>query len=203
MMDEYDHASFYDKMLFPFLYPIRRQILKIVKQKNYKSILDVCCGTGNQLKILKKQGIYGEGIDLSKNMLSVALKGKSAVKCKLEDAANTSYDDKSFDLVMTTFALHEKDPHIAKTIFQEMIRLTKDAGDIIIVDFNILPTVPKIVAKSIDLIESQAGEMHYANFCKYKDLGGLDYIISENTFSKIAKETIFWGGVSIVILTLP
>jgi ubiquinone/menaquinone biosynthesis C-methylase UbiE len=200
-MDDYNKAKLYDKILFPFLYPIRRRILKLIKTKGYKKILDVCCGTGNQLKILKKHGIVGEGIDLSENMLSVALKGKNSVNCKLEDATGISYPDENFDLVMTTFALHEKEPEIAKKIFREMIRLIKNDGEIIIVDFNISPEVTKFSAAIINYIESRAGDEHYANFCKYKELGGLDYLLQGYNFKKIKRETIFSTGVSIVILT--
>jgi len=200
-MDDYSGANLYDKVLFPFVYPLRRKILKIVKTKKYKSILDVCCGTGNQLKILQKKGFNGVGVDLSEDMLSVALNGKNSVNCKLEDAANISYPDKSFDMVMTTFALHEKEPAVAKKIFDEMLRLVKDGGDIIISDFNVSPDVFKVASKIIDFIESKAGEEHYANFCKYRELGGLNYLLKEYNFKNITKHLLWFSGVLVVVIT--
>lgn len=55
-------------MLSPFIRPIRQKIIAIIKQHRYGAILDVCCGTGEQLKMLKIHGLEGKGIDLSEAM---------------------------------------------------------------------------------------------------------------------------------------
>ena len=63
MENEYKSAKYYDKFLHLFVWRIRKKILEIVIRNKYKTILDVCCGTGNQLKLLKKHGIVGIGVD--------------------------------------------------------------------------------------------------------------------------------------------
>ena len=137
MQDEYKSAKYYDKFLHLFVRRIRKRVLQIVKKNRYEKILDVCCGTGNQLKILKKHGIDGTGIDLSKAMLEIAESGKIKANCFEQDAENINFSNESFDMTMTTFALHEKSNSSAKLILNEMIRLTSKNGHLIIVDFSI------------------------------------------------------------------
>ena len=108
-MKEYQYtAKIYDPLLSVFMRPIRRKIIALVKQHKYVSVLDVCCGTGEQLKMLKQHGLEGKGIDLSEAMLAVAQQGEHKADCRLEDATQIGYGDASFGLVTTTFSLHEK-----------------------------------------------------------------------------------------------
>jgi demethylmenaquinone methyltransferase/2-methoxy-6-polyprenyl-1,4-benzoquinol methylase len=80
-MEEYQQsAKYYDAVLSPFIRTIRRRVLQLIKKYRYRSILDVCCGTGDQLKLLKQHGFEAEGIDLSDAMLEVA--GRGTVKPK-------------------------------------------------------------------------------------------------------------------------
>ena len=62
MEKEYNNAKLYDAFLYLFVQGIRHKVLEIVKRNEYVSILDVCCGTGNQLKLFKKHGINGSSI---------------------------------------------------------------------------------------------------------------------------------------------
>jgi len=78
-------------------------VIALVKQYRYRSILDVCCGTGDQLKLLKEHGFDSEGIDLSEAMLSVAGQGRHNINCIRQDATQMHYEDARFDLVMTVF----------------------------------------------------------------------------------------------------
>jgi demethylmenaquinone methyltransferase/2-methoxy-6-polyprenyl-1,4-benzoquinol methylase len=114
-MEEYQYsAKFYDRLLYPFIQSIRIRVIKVVKKYQYKTILDVCCGTGDQLKLLKEHGFDGEGVDISDAMLDIAQNGKVKANCKHQDAAKMHYKDAKFALVMTAFALHEKDHDTAR-----------------------------------------------------------------------------------------
>ena len=96
-MEEYRYARLYDPLLFPFIRPVRNKVIALVKRYRYRSILDVCCGTGDQLKLLKQHGFGGEGIDLSDAMLRIAGRGRHKADCIRRDATHMHYDDAAFD----------------------------------------------------------------------------------------------------------
>ncbi len=177
MSDEYKSAKYYDKFLHLFVWRIRKKVLEIVIRNKYKTILDVCCGTGNQLKLFKKHGISGIGIDLSTAMLDIAKTGKLQVDCLEQDAENINLKDESFDLTTTTFALHEKSYSSAKIILGEMIRLTKINGHLILVDFSIDKNTSILSKWGIGFIESLAGGEHYQHYKEYVSYNGLNHLL--------------------------
>jgi len=200
-MQEYQYsAKLYDPILSPWIRPIRHKITAIVKQQGDRQILDVCCGTGEQLKIFKEQGIEGRGIDLSEAMLAVAQKGPGGVDCTLGDATEMAYGDQSFDLVMTTFALHEKSHKSARKIIEEMVRLTDKGGDMIIVDYELSNKTSRFYKMLIYLIEWIAGGDHYRNFKAYLHKGGLSALLQDMPLEEVRR--YYFGKHSIVMLLL-
>jgi len=172
-MGEYSIAPLYDLFLFPFVWKLRRRILRYCINEKYQSILDVCCGTGNQLKLLKKNGFSVTGVDLSSEMLQVSQKGKYAPDCRFEDASRMSFPDSRYELAMTTFALHEKEPELSRAIIREMIRVVKPGGHIMLIDFHFTERSSFISKLIIRLIEWNAGGEHYENFRRFIEAGGL------------------------------
>ncbi len=198
---EYQYsAKIYDPLLSPFLRAIRQKIVDIVKRYKYHAILDLCCGTGEQLKMLKEHGYYGKGIDLSEAMLSVATEGKNSADCTLQDATQVEYDDQTFDLVTTTFALHEKRDDVARQIIKEMLRLTTEDGDILIVDYELSEETSKLFKVLIYMIEWVAGGEHYENFKSYLQNGGLSSLLRDTPLTEI--ERYYFGKHGIVLLLL-
>ncbi len=198
-MEEYKYTSkVYDILLYPFVHTIRNKIVDVIKRRKYNLILDVCCGTGDQIKLLKRNGIDSEGIDISKDMLQVAKTGKIKAKCRFENATHTSYANNNFDLVMTSFALHEKDHAIAKQILKEMVRVS--SKDLLIVDYELGKKTSCISKWLIYSIERIAGKEHYRNFKSYINLGGLDGLLKDIKFDTIEKHYFGNGGVVLVLL---
>lgn len=200
-MEEYEYsAKFYDPILYPFIRPIRNKVISLVKQYHYGSILDVCCGTGDQLKLLKQHGFDGEGIDLSDAMLSVAGKGEHKADCNHQDATQMHYEDAKFDLVMTAFSLHEKSHDSARKIVEEMVRVTSKGGDILIVDYELSEKTSAISKMLIYFIEWVAGGEHYRNFKSYIEKGGLPELLSDITLTEVERH--YFGQQGIVLLLL-
>ena len=200
-MKEYQYsARFYDPLLFPFIRPIRNKVIALVKQYHYRSILDVCCGTGDQLKLLKQHGFDGEGIDLSDAMLSVAGKGEHKADCIQQDATQMHYEDAKFDLVMTAFSLHEKNRTSARKIVEEMVRVTSEGGDILIVDYELSEKTSMLSKMLIYFIEWVAGGEHYQNFKSYITKGGLPELLSGITLTEMERH--YFGRHGIVLLLL-
>ena len=200
-MEEYKYsARFYDRLLFPFVQPIRNRVIKIIKRYQYKTILDVCCGTGDQLKQLKVQGFDAEGIDISDAMLNIANKGKVKALCKHQDASQMHYKDAKFALVMTAFALHEKDHDTAHKIVEEMVRVASEGGDILIVDYELSEKTSMLSKMLIYAIEWFAGGEHYRNFRAYVSKGGLPALLPTTTLKEVKRFYFAQHGVVLLLL---
>ncbi len=191
---DYDNktAANYDKLLFLAFYRIRKNVVKIAKKLEVKSIADFCCGTGNQLKYLQKAGFNDVlGIDLSENMMEQAKIGKFQPKCLLEDATKTSLKDNSYDMAMVSFALHEKPIEVAQAMIIEAKRVVKNGGYFVAVDYCYDKRAFFIGKWATTYVEYLAGGDHYANFKTYISKGGLNFLMKDY---KIIEEKPFLFG---------
>jgi demethylmenaquinone methyltransferase/2-methoxy-6-polyprenyl-1,4-benzoquinol methylase len=196
-MNEYSIAPIYDALLFPFIRAVRKAVLRICVEQRYESILDVCCGTGDQLKMLRKHGFQVSGVDLSDEMLEVSARGAHAPVCRKEDASAMSYPDDSFELTTTTFALHEKDRPTARAIVEEMVRVTKPDGDLLFVDYRFDEQSSPFSMAIIRMIERIAGGEHYRNFLAYIERGGLDSLLAGLPLTQVRETRLGMGSVII------
>jgi demethylmenaquinone methyltransferase/2-methoxy-6-polyprenyl-1,4-benzoquinol methylase len=200
-MEAYQYsAKFYDHILFPFIRPIRKRVVSLVKKYCYCAILDVCCGTGDQLKLLKQHGFDAEGIDISDAMLSVARSGEPKANCLHQDAAQMHYEDAKFDLVMTAFALHEKEHETARKIVEEMYRVTARDGNMLIVDYELGEETSTLSKILIYFIEWFAGKEHYRNFKTYNQKGGLPALLSGMSLTEVERYYFAKHGVVLLLL---
>ena len=200
-MEAYQYsARFYDVLLSPFIRAIRIRVIKVIKKHRYSSILDVCCGTGDQLKLLKEHGIDGKGIDISNAMLNVAQKGEYPANCTHQDATHIQYEDAKFDLVMTSFALHEKGHFTAHRIVQEMLRVTAKGKDILIVDYELSEKTSSFSKMLIYFIEWLAGSEHFRNFRSYIKKGGLPALLPHSGLKEVERYYFAQHGVVLLLL---
>ena len=129
--------------------------------------MDVATGTGKQAFAFAKRGYDVIGIDLSEAMLKVANKKNKFGNLKFEvaDATNLRFEDNSFDISCMSFALHDMPLSIREKALQEMVRVTKTRGMIVIVDYA-LPKKNKIsrflIFHFVNLYEGK----YYSNFVK-------------------------------------
>lgn len=195
-------AKIYDPLLHIFIHSLRKKILKIIRENRYKNILDVCCGTGNQLKMLQKHGISATGIDLSEEMLEVAKSGNIKAHCLEQNAEDIDFRENSFDLVMTTFALHEKSNESASRILNEMIRVSNKNGHLMLVDYAIPKKKLNISRKMVDFIEYMAGDEHYGFYKKYIQSGGLNHLLIGLPLKELKTIRALSGNVEIKLMEL-
>ena len=183
MNNEYLFARIYDPVVDPYIRKIRYKILDLARQLKPAQILDVCCGTGNQMKLLGKNGFNVTGIDLSREMIRVSGKGLDGVKCVKGNAAAMPFDDSSFDMVMTTLSLHENTLEIAEKIIGEMFRVNKPDGTLILIDYKINPDIPWYARFVTKTAERMVGGDHYRNFKIYQSKGGLQHLLRNFRFT--------------------
>ncbi len=201
MKDNYDIAAImYDTLLFLALKPIRIAVMNELLEYKDKAILDLCCGTGNQLKMLSKNGFKNlHCLDLSGPMLEIAKTDTCPMKIYNEDATKTSLENNSFDIIIISFAIHEKDRNMQKKLLTEAHRLLKKDGLLLIVDFVFDNKTTKLAKIGIRLIEKMAGKEHYNNFKNYIKNNGLADLIEQDMFKLLKSVRKAMNGVTISI----
>ncbi|MEA2007802.1 MAG: class I SAM-dependent methyltransferase [Chloroflexota bacterium] len=199
MKEDYaSSANTYDPLLYLVINPIRVAVMNELLAYKDSSILDLCCGTGNQLKLLSKTGFKNlHCLDISEAMLNVAEKGGHPIEIYTEDATKTSFDDAVFDIVMISFAIHEKDRETQEKLVEEAHRLVNKEGFILIVDYAFDDKTTKLGRMGISLIERMAGGEHYRNFKGYIENNGLESLMKADKFELVKDNRRAFNGVTI------
>jgi len=160
-------------------------------------VLDVGCGTGADLKPYGEAGCEMYGIDLSPSMLERARnKFGGSAHLRLGDAAHMPFQDRFFDLVLASYILHEMPNNRRSSVINEMIRVVKNDGSLLITDFHTGPIrFPDgwIGKAFITFLEILGGREHLLNGRDFLASGGLQGLIEPFRFN-VDKKEIFGGG---------
>ena len=193
-------AKIYDPIFYLPLKQIRIKVMNELLKYKEKVILDLCCGTGNQLNLLSKHGFRNlYCLDISDSMLEIAKRSDSSIKIYNEDATKTSFDNASFDVVIISFAIHEKDRNTQQALINEAYRIIKKDGFMLVVDYVFDNKTTKFGRIVISMIERIAGREHYINFKSYIQNDGLLSLIEKDKFKLIKYNRMSFGAVTISI----
>jgi demethylmenaquinone methyltransferase/2-methoxy-6-polyprenyl-1,4-benzoquinol methylase len=190
-------AKIYDPIFYLPLRSIRIAVMNELLKYKEKIILDLCCGTGNQIKLLSKHGFRIYCLDISDSMLEIAKRNDSSIKIYNEDATKTSFNNASFDVVIISFAIHEKDRNTQQALIDEAYRIIKKDGFILVVDYVFDNKTTKFGRILISIIERIAGREHYRNFKSYIQNKGLLSLIKKDKFKLIKYKRMSSGAVTI------
>lgn len=177
--DDYkSSATFYDRMLTPLLRSLRVDIRTFIHYRGYRNVLDVCCGTGDQLQALESENMNLVGVDNSVSMLEKA-KNRCSDKVKLHllDAEQMQPPEEPFDCALLVFSLHEKHTTIRDHIFNNTRRMVKQGGTLILADYSGESEGVKgsiIGGFLTPIIERCAGKTHYQNYLDWYKNGSLE-----------------------------
>lgn len=175
--NHYYDGWFYQKFIDPSLRGIRKRISKIIPEGS--TVLDIGCGTGDQLFYLSKQIKSGLGVELSARMITTCEKqanSRDITNCEflLADASDLSdLPEQSFDYALTSLVLHEMPEDLRLPILREMARLGKQ---LVLVDW-IYPQPPLGRKITTHFFERVAGKAHYAGFRSFIQNGGMPALI--------------------------
>jgi len=181
----------YSNLIDPLLKDLRVFASKFAEIKRGDRVLDVCCGTGDQVFHYVRNGAIAAGIDLNSKMIEIAQQeqkkqGLNDVYFQAADATDLPFEDSVFNLTSISLALHEIDREKRDKIISEMKRVTKKDGSLIFIDFPV-PLPPIIVSYIIKAIEYFVGKNHHKNFINYFQEGGLPVLLAKN---KLKEEKI-------------
>lgn len=115
-----------------------KNIAKYLENKEYDNLLDIGCGTGYLIDLLKKHKAQYTGLDLSPNMIKIA-KSKNIKNAKFIEGVsdNLPFDDNTFDVVTCSQSFHHY-PDTDKAL-KEAYRVLKPGGLYIISDTGVGP----------------------------------------------------------------
>jgi len=200
LQDEYaDSAPHYDALTARFLVPIRRRIAAFCQEKGWERILDVGCGTGEQLHVFQAAGIRAFGVDASPAMLAVARR-------KLDPSAPLTcaslpfpFPDASFDAAILSLVAHETGVG-SETILREALRL---APRVLILEWRKPERIRDYLLQPIvHGIERIAGKKHYSHFRAFVAQGWVRGLVHRAGARLIHEETRLFGMMSLVVCEL-
>jgi demethylmenaquinone methyltransferase/2-methoxy-6-polyprenyl-1,4-benzoquinol methylase len=131
-------APFYNLMTLPLI-GVRGQVADFANGRNGSTVLDVATGTGQQAFAFAKRGCAVTGVDLTESMLEIARRNnkRGLVKFETADATQLRFEGNSFDISCISFALHDMPPNVRAKVLQEMVRVTRPNGIVVIVDYDL------------------------------------------------------------------
>ena len=200
-------AARYDTFVEPFNRALRRIGLKLHPPAEGMKVLDVGCGTGTTLQLYQNAGCIVSGIDSSPSMLKIAKeKLNNQAELLLGDASEMQYPDDTFDLAIGMLTLHEM-PEIVRTrVLMEMIRVIKNEGHILIVDFH--PgsiRFPKgwIYKAVIFFFEIAAGYEHFKNYRNFISHKGIPGLIESKSLTLERMKIVGGGNLGLYVVSAP
>ena len=206
MKDPYRNvASYYDRFFESMNKGLKLVGIRVFRPSRGMNILDVGCGTGTHLELYQRYKCNLYGLDLSPSMLEVARErlGDTA-QLDLGDATNMPYEDDKFDLVISMLLLHEISPETRSAVLNEVKRVLKVNGRILLIDYHPGPYQPMQgwISKTIIIIsELAAGWEHFKNYRQFMSTKGLATLLAQQNL-KIEKERILAGGTFAVCLAV-
>ena len=170
-------ARLYDFTVGPLNIALKRKRLQLAPPRRGLRVLDVGCGTGADLKLYQRGGCTVSGVDLSAAMLKAARKSLGAgADLRSGDAARLPFPDSTFDLVLSTYTLHTIARARRAAVLQELARVVKPGGKLLLTDFH--PGSYRFPAGwasrgIILLLEACAGLEHCSSGMGFVRAGGL------------------------------
>jgi demethylmenaquinone methyltransferase/2-methoxy-6-polyprenyl-1,4-benzoquinol methylase len=191
---------------------LRRRVARTIEREGLYPWLDICCGTGDQLRghlrghvpVVRVPGLGSDdavyGLDLSFGFVRYARARAPQVPFICGDAARLPFKDRSLRAVSVSFALHDKSLELRSAILASARRVLRPDGRLIAVDFeNPWDSASRAGALFTRAIERFAGRAHYDNGRDFLRRGGLRGFLRENGFVEVARRDIPAGSVSVVV----
>ncbi len=203
--DAYRHAArWYDHVFGAMNAGLRGIGLKMFPPRQGMEVLDVGCGTGIQLASYQRSGCRVTGIDASPAMLEMARRrlGQGA-SLTVGDAAAMPYPDQAFDLVLAATALHEMPPRTRAAALDEMKRVLRPGGSMLLIDFEAGPVRPVrgwITKGVITASEVAAGRSHHRNYRDFMARGGLPSLLEAHGISVSQRRIVSGGAIGMYLL---
>lgn len=132
-----------------------KDVIEIVKKeldiKEFKTILDVGCGTGALCSVLNDMGLKVTGVDPAEKMLNIAREkpeNKMVSFAKANILERLPFEDKLFEASIASYVAHGMGQEERKLMYAEMSRVTK--SKVIIYDYNERRSLPTTIIEWLE-----------------------------------------------------
>jgi ubiquinone/menaquinone biosynthesis C-methylase UbiE len=178
----------YSTIVDPILREVRTCVAGLSGIKAGARVLDVCCGTGEQVFHYAQSGAVATGVDQEPSMIEVAernrkRRGFNYAAFRVASATELPFSDDYFDCASISLGLHEMEREERNRAVSEMKRVVKKEGVLMFIDFHV-PLPRNIFAYAIRAVEFLAGRDNYRCFGDYLAQGGLKQILKENRLAR-------------------
>ena len=178
---------------------MRRQVIppmkRFWKESDKKSlrILDVACGTGQTLRALHATWPHAQlvGCDLSPHYIEHARQQCSkGIVLQVSNGEEMPYEDGEFDIITSTFLFHECPNKVRRKILDEMKRVTKKGGLVVVAD-----SIQKIDSETVvPALKNFADDYHEPYYKEYLE-DPLEELFASIGLKGIEKERHFLAKV--------
>jgi demethylmenaquinone methyltransferase/2-methoxy-6-polyprenyl-1,4-benzoquinol methylase len=135
----------------------RKRVARIVAAAHPDSVLDLAAGTGTSTRTFERDGARAVACDFSLGMLQAG----DATNPVAGDGLNLPFRDESFDLTTISYGLRNMQD--TKRALQEMYRVTRRGGYLVIAEFSEITVKPlnmlynRLVAQALPAIAQRVG----------------------------------------------
>jgi len=200
MKDPYSRsARFYNPLVEPWLRSIKKKIVGECLRLNLAPVLDVGCGTGTLVGMLRGEGIRAVGVEPSQGMIRVLHDQSPEASGWIQSRGEClPFSSRSFRGVILSMVLHENPPSRRKEILRESFRVLDSGGNLFILDYSKPSTAfGKAVRKIACLVERVVGGEHFRNYRRFMQEGALPAFLSHLPPDRLHWEPLFYGSMSL------
>jgi len=170
-------------------------------------VLDVGCGTGDQVFHYEQKGAIATGVDQNPNMIELAERNRKRQGFKhstfrIASATELPFPDGYFDGASISLALHEMERDERNKAVSEMKRVVKKGGTLIFIDFQV-PLPKNSIAYLIMVVEFIAGRENHTCFRDYLAQGGLNQLLKENRLTPQKEALLKRGNLQVIKASNP
>lgn len=192
----------YSTIIDPILKDIRICVAGLSGVKAGDRVLDVCCGTGEQVFHYEQKGAIAAGVDQEPNMIELAEKNRKRRGFKhstfrVASAAELPFPDGYFDCASISLGLHEMKRDERNRAVSEMKRVVKKEGVLMFIDFQV-PLPKNSIAYLIRAVEFIAGRDNHKCFRDYLAQGGLNGILKEAKLTPQKEAFLMSGNMQVI-----
>jgi ubiquinone/menaquinone biosynthesis C-methylase UbiE len=191
----------YSTLVDPVLKEVRTCVVELSGVKAGDRVLDVCCGTGEQVFHYEQKGAIATGVDQEPSMIELAERNSKRQgfnsTFRVAGATELPFPDGCFDCVSISLGLHEMERDERNRAVSEMKRVVKKKGVLMFIDFQV-PLPKNLFAYLIRAVEFLAGKDNRMCFRDYLAQGGLKQILKENQLTPQEQALLMRGNLQII-----
>jgi ubiquinone/menaquinone biosynthesis C-methylase UbiE len=192
----------YSNIIDPIFKDLRICVVGLSGVKADDRVLDVCCGTGDQVFHYTQKGAIATGVDQNPNMIELAernRKRRGFKNCtfRLASATELPFTDGYFDCASISLGLHEMERDERNKAVSEMKRVVKRKGVLMFIDFQ-APLPKNTIAYLIRVVEFLVGIDNHKCFTEFLAQGGLKQILKEAQLTTQEEALLISGNLQVI-----